>query len=458
MIFNQLEFLFLFLPAVLLLSRLCRGVGDLRIWLLIAASFLFYGLSGLNHAVVLAINIVWVYLIAGQNRLIGTRLGVAAASVPPVLFLIYFKYTGFLVGTFTGAEAGASTPVLSFLGDVALPAGISFFTFQLVGYAIDRHRGEIPAAPGFSTFALFISFFPQLVAGPIVRYHEVKDALAAIPAFRLNARRLEMAIGYLVCGLAYKVLIADTLWRQIEPMVATPGALDSGQALYVILAYSFQIFADFYGYSLMAIGLGHLFGVTMPVNFDRPYLSLNPQEFWRRWHKTLSYWIRDYLFIPLGGREKYIRNIAITFAICGLWHGAGWSFVVWGLYHAGLVIGYRMTKPVWDAAPKAVQWAGCFSLVSLGWILFLFDFAGALAILKSLAGQGMPTDGALSPDQILILIVSAAICFTVRPEKIAESTGYGPGVRIASGIVLGIVFLAGLLFTGLSTDFIYFRF
>lgn len=455
MIFNQLEFLFLFLPAILVLSRACRGMGNARIWLLIAASFLFYGLSGLNHAVVLFINIVWVYLIARPDRLIGTRIGVALASIPPVLFLIYFKYTGFLIGTFTGSAANGSAPVLSFLGDVALPAGISFFTFQLVGYAIDRHRGEIRDVPGFSRFALFISFFPQLVAGPIVRYHEVNSALAAVPTFRLDARRLETAIGYLVIGLAYKVLIADGLWRQISPLVETPGDLASVDALYLILAYSFQIFADFYGYSLMAIGLAHLFGVTLPANFDRPYLSLNPQEFWRRWHKTLSYWIRDYLFIPLGGRERYIRNIAITFAICGLWHGAGWSFVVWGLYHAFLVILYKLTKRGWDAAPKALQWATCFTLVSLGWILFLFDFAGALALLRSLANPG---SGTITLEQTAILAVAAIVCFTVRPEKIAEADDRGTALRVLVGTGLGLVFLFSLLFTGLSTDFIYFRF
>ena len=183
-------------------------------------------------------------------------------------------------------------------------------------------------------------------------------------------------------GLAAKVLIADTLAHYLAPFVGLPATLATSTSLFVLFGYSFQIYFDFYGYSLIAIGLGRLFGFHLPDNFLRPYESLNPKDFWRRWHVSLSYWIRDYLYLPMGGNRRYHLNIAIVFTLVGLWHGARWNFVVWGLYHAGLVVVYALVARYWDRLPGLPQIALNFLLVSFGWVLFLFDFEGAAAFLQ----------------------------------------------------------------------------
>lgn len=334
MIFNSLPFLLFFLPAVLILVfGMMRG--EARVWFLIIASLFFYGVSGLEHAAALIAGIVWTYLITLSPSTQGSPFRLAVAVAGPVLALIYYKYSGFLLGL--ASLNGEETETFSLFEDVVLPAGISFFTFQLVAYAIDRYRGAIVQPPRFNSFALYVSFFPQLVAGPILRFQQVAEGLADLPRFRLHADTAMGGIAYIVVGLALKVLIADSLGNHNALWIANPDSLSVPAALYVLFSYSFQIYFDFFGYSLVAIGLGRLFGFAFPDNFARPYQSLNIKDFWRRWHITLSFWIRDYLYLPLGGNRHYSRNIVIVFAICGLWHGAGLTFVVWGLYHGALV-------------------------------------------------------------------------------------------------------------------------
>lgn len=457
MIFNQFAFLFIFLPTALIAFNAPR-CESARPYVLIAASFIFYGYSGIEHAIVLACGVLWIYGVSCPANAVGSRVRLVIAVAPPLLALFYYKYLGFFIREVIGIDAGSSSETFDLFANILLPAGISFFTFQLVSFAVDRYRGDIGKAPSLRDFALYISFFPQLVAGPILRFRQVADALAGLQTFRLPMARTSTAIAYVCLGLAAKVLIADTLNNYQAPLVAEPGAISSLGGLYVVFAYSFQIYFDFYGYSLIAIGLGTLFGFDFPKNFDRPYAALNPREFWRRWHMTLSYWIRDYLYMPLGGNRSYVRNILIVFAVCGLWHGAGWTFIVWGLYHGALVVAYHVAAPAWDRVPRLVQRAATFTLVSIGWILFLFDFRGVRDFALSLAGLNPATAADPSLEMWIGLLVAALVCFRVDFEAIAENLSASPARSALRTTGFAFLFVATLMFLDRSQTFIYFRF
>ena len=454
MIFNQFSFLLIFLPAVLA-AFYCPGAQRLRVGVLLLASFVFYGLSGLEHAAVLIFGIAWVYAATRSPAIRGSRARLVIAVVPPLGALVFYKYLGFLLAPFGGQGAREN---FSLFSEILLPAGISFFTFQLMAYAIDRYRGEVAEPPGFARFALYVSFFPQLVAGPIVRLHEVIDRLVRLADQRLTTAEASRAIAYICAGLAAKVLLADTLDAHQAAYVADPGGLSPIAAGYVVLAYSFQIYFDFFGYSLIAIGLGLLFGFHLPRNFARPYEAPNPREFWRRWHITLSFWIRDYLYVPLGGNSHYVRNILIVFAVCGLWHGAGWTFIAWGLFHGVLVVAYHGCRGAWDRLPRLVQQAGTFTLVSLGWLLFVFDFAGFGAFMASLAGQSAVSQADPNADMWLMLAVSALACFAFPFERWTEAVAGGRWSSAGRTVAAAFMLVAAMLFLDRSGTFIYFRF
>jgi alginate O-acetyltransferase complex protein AlgI len=455
MIFNDFGFLFGFLPIVLVAFYWIVPAAW-RLGVLLAASFTFYAMSGLQHAAVLLIGIIWVYALAAGPGIVGNRARLALAVVGPIAALVYYKYLGFLAATFD--LDGGPNERFSLFRDIVLPAGISFFTFQLVAFAVDRFRGELKEPPSPGRFALYISFFPQLVAGPILRYHDVAAPLAALRRFTLTKADAGAGIAYIVLGLAAKVLIADTLGNYIDPWIKHPEAIGTVTAIYVLLAYSFQIYFDFYGYSLVAIGLGRLFGFHFPDNFRRPYESPNIREFWRRWHITLSFWIRDYLYLPLGGNRRYLRNIVIVFAVCGLWHGAGWTFVIWGLYHGFLVVLYHIGRRWWDVMPRLLQVALTFVLVSLGWSLFVFDFAGITRFFTSLAGLGNATAAAPALEHWLVLAAAALACFVPSFERMAARAEEGLRLPWASTLGYSGLFVAVVLFINRSHDFIYFRF
>ncbi len=457
MIFNQFEFLFLFLPLVFLAFNM-PGAQNMRPHLLVFASFLFYAISGIEHALILLAGIIWVYSVTKSNAIVASRRQLTIAIIPPLLALGYYKYLGFLVGQFIDISASENPATFNLFSNIILPAGISFFTFQLVAYAIDRYRENIAAPPSLIGFALYISFFPQLVAGPILRFAQVSEAISRLTRFKIDRDTMSRALVYITVGLATKVLIADTLDSYQAGYVAAPENLSTLAATFVLLAYSFQIYFDFYGYSLMAIGLGTLFGFSFPMNFNRPYEALNPRDFWRRWHITLSYWIRDYLYFPLGGNEHYGRNILIIFAVAGLWHGAGWPFIVWGLFHAGLVILYHQFSSLWDSLPRLIQTALTFLLISAGWTLFQFDFDNLLAFWGSFfQGSDTPLSNPTA-EMWFMVIFSAAICFRTYFERMAEGIFLGRSHPVALTVNCSILFVASLVFLTRSSTFIYFRF
>ena len=434
------------------------GIARSRGLVLIVASLVFYGFSGIEHAIILITGIIWVYLVTYHQGIKGNKNRLALAVIPPALALVYYKYTTFLLVDVLHLTKSDNPTSFDLYTNIILPAGISFFTFQLISYAIDRYRQEIETPPQFINFALYVSFFPQLVAGPILRFRKVTKPLKNLSIYRLNEKDLKEAIGYIATGLAIKVLVADTLGGFIDPMVDAPGELSPVSSLYVVLSYSFQIYFDFYGYSLIAIGLGRLFGFHFPTNFNRPYAALNIKDFWRRWHITLSYWIRDYLYIPLGGNRAYKRNILIVFGLCGLWHGAGWNFIIWGLYHGALTGLYNICEKWWLCMPRLIQISLNFTLVSLGWVLFLFDFDGVTAFMKSLVGLSSTT--VTQPDwkMWLMLTLAAVVCFGPRLEPFIEFSKDRRKFTLVTTIGLAGVFVFTLIFIDRSNTFIYFRF
>lgn len=450
LIFNQFEFLFVFLPLTV---AAFLAFPRLRTAILIVASFAFYGISGVDHAVVLLIGTVWVWVLVRTDAAIGSRLRLTLAIAPPLLALIYYKYLGFLLTTF-GVGTSDVSKSFHIFGNVIVPAGISFFTFHLLAYALDRHAGRL-AAPSLPQFLLFMSFFPHLVAGPILRYPDVANSIETITKFRLRLDDVARFVGYTTTGLASKVLLADTLGNYITQLRSNLDDLGQAAGAFVIFGYSFQIYFDFFGYSLVAIGVASLFGFQFPKNFDSPYLSADIRDFWRRWHITLSFWIRDYLYRPLGGNEHYLRNILIVFVVCGLWHGAGWNFVLWGLGHALLVCLYHLGRNYWDPLPVTSRVAMTFTAVSLLWILFLFDFRDAARFLSALTSNGLRPDQ-VSLEMCAFLILAAVICFTVDFYRISENK---PGrAAVFRNISLGMLFVLTLVFMDRSSTFIYFRF
>jgi len=456
-IFNDFAFLFVFLPAVLTLFFM-PGARRFRAHTLIVSSLVFYGISGIEHALILCADVVWVYFLVTRPGFCMSRVLLTAAVVPPALALIYYKYLGFFLRTFIDLNNPLNHQKFNLFVDVLLPAGISFFTFQIISFAVDRYRGDVKDIPSFSHFAAYIMLFPQLVAGPILRYRDVSVPLRHLEHFRLDGRHAARAVGYICLGLAAKVLIADTLNHYIIDYGNDPGHLSQLAVAYTILAYSFQIYFDFYGYSMIAIGLGALFGFSFPQNFKRPYMAVNPREFWRCWHVTLSFWIRDYLYIPLGGNKSYIRNMFIVMAVCGLWHGAGWSFIVWGLYHACLVAAYHYWKAVWDRMVAVIQRCLTFTLVSLGWLLFLFDFAGIQKILSSLTGAANVTHPDPSIEMWVGVTIAAVFTFLVNLEPLAENNATVPWKVALINLGFSFLFVFVLLFLDQSETFIYFRF
>jgi alginate O-acetyltransferase complex protein AlgI len=404
--FNSLEFLVLFLPATLLVFYAVPR--HLRLWVLVGASLVFYGVSGPEVLLAFVIAIAWGYATAFLLQRWPKALALVMAVSVPAFTLVMFKYLGFILDS---VQAGPDMRAhFSFFLGILLPAGISFYTFEIVSYSIDVADGKIPPERDALRFAGFATFFPHLAAKA--------TGLAAGEALALDR------------------LVQVAFW-------------------------SMQIYYDFWAYSVMAIGLGRLFCVELPVNFREPYLSANPREFWQRWHITLSYWLRDYVYIRMGGREAYVRNILIVFALVGLWHGAGWNFVAWGVYHGALVILYHVTRPAWDRLPHAVSVALTFTLVSFGWPLFFLSLGDYWAFLRDLATLPWGVEQ-FGLRHLLFLAAIGLVTFGVREKvwlDIEPPLGRLEQRRLLGSPVLAAALMfAGMLCISLSKTFIYFRF
>lgn len=374
MVFSSPLFLFAYLPAVLACYFL--SPKKLKNAVLLTVSLLFYLVGAGGYILLLFFSIGTNYYMAhgipGAKplaRKILMGLAIASNIVP----LVVYKYAAFGTTSANAISAWLGHSVMLPIPEFFLPAGISFFTFQGLAYVIDVYRGEVKPCSSLIDFALFKAFFPQLVAGPIVRYHDLARELPS------RSHSLESTVSGLErfgFGLAKKVLIADTLGKVADSIFgANPSEWSATNAWLALVCYTMQIFFDFSGYSDMAIGLGRICGLSLPENFRQPYTSTSITEFWRRWHITLSSWFRDYLYIPMGGNRSGIArtgfNLLIVFALCGLWHGANVTFLLWGLFHGFLLVAERVAKHVWGLCPSgAIGWVYSILSVMLGWILF----------------------------------------------------------------------------------------
>jgi alginate O-acetyltransferase complex protein AlgI len=393
MLFNSFAFLLVFLPLALgAHAAVERYAPTYRLLLLTVLSFAFYGYWDWRFVPLLGISILVNWLVAQaflKTRAAHEEKGwIIIAAIAANLFVLgVFKYTGFLVDVANGLGAGLVRP------EIALPLGISFFTFHHVMYLTDLRAGRAPNYD-LNRYALYIGFFPQVLAGPLVRWSELMHQLDERPYRAGWEERAARGVMLLTLGLAKKVLIGDPLAEYVNPVFAAAAA---GQAITVleawqaVLGFAFQIYFDFSGYTDMALGIALLFGVLLPQNFDAPYRARSLQDFWRRWHMTLSRFLRDYLYIPLGGSRRGLAvqlfALFTTMALGGLWHGAGWTFVAWGVAHGlGLCVGLLWRRRGWPF-PAPLGWALTFLFVILCWVLFrATSFPAAMAIYKAMAG------------------------------------------------------------------------
>lgn len=450
MIFSSFTFLLLFMPCVLLLYRVLPA--GVRMPFLLAASLLFYGWGNPAWLLLILFSMVLNWggvLLMTRGGKKPSKAALAGMIVLNLLPLLWFKYAGFLADTWTrltGIPLDFTAP--------GLPAGISFFTFQAMSYVIDVYRGQANPQKNFVTFSVYLSLFPQLVAGPIVRYTDLEAQLIARP--KPEYPEMREGLRRFCTGLAKKVLLADAmgrLWGSINGNFAEAGALGAWVGL---LAFSFQIFFDFSGYSDMAIGLCRCMGFRIPENFDRPYRARNLTDFWRRWHMTLTDWFRAYVYIPLGGsRRGRIRrdlNVLVVWALTGLWHGAGWNFVLWGLYFALLLIfekRFLLENRIWQKIPGWIRQLLTFLAVMLGWGLFS-GFGSELwkALWGGYGGASAETVtrcAAYAP----LLLLCAAVSFLPAPKK-------NPLGRFAAPVLMFLC-LAALAAQGYA-PFVYFQF
>ncbi len=345
MLFNSYFFVLCFLPAVLWLWWHRAISLKMRLAMLVGASYLFYGWWDFRFVSLLAVSTLVDYH-AGQRLYVSQEPGprrfwLGVSLVTNLGLLAFFKYCGFFASSVNAVADLVQFGSRLSIPDIILPVGISFYTFQTMSYSIDIYRGKAKPAASLLHFAAYVALFPQLVAGPIVRYTDIEDQLREI---RRSPYWTQFAQGifFFVAGMCQKVLLADTIAARVDPLLVQYNELQFAAAWFCTLGYTCQLYFDFAGYSNMAVGLGQMLGFSFPQNFDSPYKSANISHFWRRWHMTLSFWLRDYLFIPLGGNKfgvrRTMRNLFIVMALGGLWHGAGWTFVLWGVFHGVLLV------------------------------------------------------------------------------------------------------------------------
>lgn len=484
MLFSSPVFLFLFLPLTMLFTFLVPR--QLKNYILLAASLIFYAWGGVYYMFLMLISVLINYFFglkvdkyADNNKLRSKYLfwGIFLN----LLMLGIFKYTNFIIHSFND--------LLGFTGinpipqtSIQLPIGISFFTFQAMSYMIDVYRKDTLVQKKFSDLALYVSLFPQLIAGPIVRYHDIalqlENRTVTLDKFKSGIQRF-------IIGLARKVLIANTFAAIADDIFATPYQNLSIEAAWLgIIAYSIQIYFDFSGYSDMAIGLGRMFGFEFLENFNFPYISKSIKEFWNRWHISLSTWFRDYLYIPLGGNKqgkyKTYRNLFIVFFITGLWHGASWNFVVWGLFHGGFLIIERMGfGKILEKLPKPLPNIYTLFIAIMAWVLFRCNnLSDSILYYKALFGLNDLTTNSINIKMFLNNETYIAFVFAILgsttffislykkmkavtntfSEKLRSDISFIYDVLQSTTLIILLFICSLYLLANTYNPFIYFRF
>jgi alginate O-acetyltransferase complex protein AlgI len=460
--FNTQLFLFLFLPVTLL----GYWAGPSRNWKIVWIAFcsiVFYSMWDVRFVLLLAAAAAVDFYVALRIEGAGTNAKLRKAWILVSLafnlgILAVFKYAIFVAANARSVFDLLGMPVHIPGFSIVLPVGISFFTFKTLSYTIDVYRGDQVACREPLKYLAFISLFPELVAGPIVRYSTLGEELDALPR-KLPWNYFATGITLFAIGLFKKAVIADLIAARVDPLWAHTASLTFGTAWQAALGYTLQLYFDFSGYSDMAMGLGAMLGLRFPINFLAPYQALNPSDFWRRWHISLSTWLRDYLYIPLGGNRKGEGrakvNLMIVMLLGGLWHGANWTFVVWGGYHGLLLVLYQATRGGWDKMPRLVQRLLTFFLVVLGWVMFRAPtVAIAGHVYRALfAFGGIATLASVLP---VLLALLAVIAFTMlaKPSSQIEFS-FTP----ARAVLVAVMLVAAILMVGSgSSPFLYYQF
>jgi len=448
MIFNSYIFLIGFLPIALAGFWILRGRTARIIWL-VAIGLAFYGYGNWRFIPLLLGSAVATLLLSiaiERSSGFGRKTFLFAGIFGHLVLLGYFKYSGFFL------EAIGSSRALS----IIVPLGISFSAFQAISYLVDVYRKTIPAERNLLRFLGYATLFPNIALGPILRYREIVPDLQRIGS-AAAPEAIHRGMMLILLGLAKKVLIADQISETVDLLWSSPETLSAAGAWLATLGYGLQLYFDFSGYSDMAIGIGALFGLTIPQNFNSPYKALSPSDFWRRWHMSLGTWIKDYLYIPLGGSRRGITrtvlNLVGIMTVIGLWHGANWTFIVWGAYHGALLAGYHLTKRWYDRLPTLIRRVGTFALITIGWIPFRStDLITAKLMLTKLgsAWGSVSTSG-----WTLVLIILALGITQILPN--AFEIRYPKTKRAA--IAAAVVLIACLIFLNYKqAAFLYYQF
>jgi alginate O-acetyltransferase complex protein AlgI len=462
MLFNSFIFLFAFLPVTYAVFWSLRSAQGRYIWLTLTG-YVFYGYWDARFTILMAFSTTVSYL-AGLGflrwHLPWQRRALLVVPITVDLLLLgFFKYTNFALD---GAETVMSwfgSPVSFEHLNIILPVGISFYTFHTITYIVDSYRGVITPTRNLFEFSTYVSLFSQLVAGPIVRFRQIEEDLNNIGTTD-RRRWLDRGLSFFAVGMVEKVLVADTMAAIVDPALAQWESLSTAGAWLAMLGYSFQLYFDFSGYSTMAVGLGFLFGLRIPQNFNSPYKALNPSDFWRRWHISLSTCLRDYLYIPLGGSRggtlATYRNLMITMLLGGLWHGAAWTFVIWGAYHGLLLSLYRRFESAWDALPPALARGMMFLLVVVGWVFFrATNLDMALGLLSRMF---IPTGGHLLPELPFVLVALAIAGAWSMLGPNAFDLRYDRSLRWRLALAAGFGACLALIAGSRPSPFLYFQF
>ncbi|HUR62086.1 MAG TPA: MBOAT family O-acyltransferase [Candidatus Thermoplasmatota archaeon] len=456
--FNTQLFLFLFLP----LTLLGYWAGPSRNWKILWVAFcsiVFYSFWDVRFVFLLAAAAAVDFLVALQiEKTDHKKRWLLISIVFNLGILALFKYAIFASDNARGLFRLLDIPVQVPYPHIVLPVGISFFTFKTMSYTIDVYRGQLKACREPLKYLAFISLFPELVAGPIVRYSTLNEQLDQLPR-RLPWNYFSTGLTLFAIGLFKKAVVADLVAARIDPLWAHPGTLTFATGWAAALGYTLQLYFDFSGYSDMAMGLGAMLGLRFPINFLAPYQALNPSDFWRRWHISLSTFLRDYLYIPLGGSRKGEGrakvNLMIVMLLGGLWHGANWTFVVWGAYHGILLVLYQSTRAGWDAMNAWVQRILTFLLVVVGWVIFR---APSLHVAGQvyLAMASIASLGAVVAWAPFLLAAVALIAFTMLATPSSQLRfRFTPSHAALTSLML----VAAILMVGSgSSPFLYYQF
>lgn len=466
MVFSSTIFLCVYLPLVLLGYYICPKKG--RNLFLLIVSLVFYAWGEPKYVFLMIFSILVNYIFGrlmdkNRGRQKRMKLLLVLSVVIDIGLLSVFKYTDFII-TNVNAIFGSSFDLLN----IALPIGISFYTFQAMSYTIDVYRNDVRVQKNLIDFGMYITMFPQLIAGPIVRYADVQDQLADRS---VTTADFSEGVMRFVVGLGKKVLLANQMGAVWSDIYALGGDVSALMAWTGAIAYTFQIYFDFSGYSDMAIGLGRMFGFKFPENFRYPYQSVSITDFWRRWHITLSTWFKEYLYIPLGGNRRGLArqalNLLIVWSLTGFWHGAGWNFVMWGLYYfVILFIEKLFLLKALDKLPKFFRHVYALLLIIIGWVIFASD---DVSVLLPYLGSMFGANGAVGGMDVYtlltkaVLLIICCIASTELPKKLFLSAAGAMNEKAAftlkSVLMIALLALSMILLIGDSYNpFLYFRF